>query len=174
MWHHLGHFLAHLLKALFEWGVEKHAQHRALSQGSPASYRFEQHMWYLAQDTSIPLTVLKSHLATFEPTFRGRTFIAVLVNQGPSISIGMFSNIRFPVGGIPPAVCDMIRDLTQPGDGFRLVPLDGPDGSFVIADGNGRAAELTPQVFIQSTQEMMLMLALVDDWIIERGYSADN
>jgi hypothetical protein len=170
MWHHLGHFLAHLLKAMFEWGVEKHAQHRALFQGSQGVNSFEQHMRHLAQDTSIPLTVLKPHLATFEPTYKGRTFITVLVNQGPSISIGMFSNIRFPVGGIPPAVCEMVRDLTQPGDGFRLVPSDGTDGSFVIADGSGQAAELTPEAFLQSTQEMMLMLALVDAWIIERGY----
>jgi hypothetical protein len=170
MWHHLGHFLAHLLKALFEWGVEKHAQHRALSQGSPGVNSFEQYMQCLAHGTSIPLTVLKPHLATFEPTYIGRTFITVLVNQGPTISIGMFSNIQFPVRCIPPAVCDRIRGLAHPSDGFDLDTTDGPDGSFVIADSRCPTAELTPAVFIQRTQKMMQLLALVDAWIIERGY----
>jgi hypothetical protein len=170
MWHHLGHFLAHLLKAIFEWGVEKHTQHRVLSQGSQCINSFEQHMRYLSENTSTPLAVLKPHLATFEPTFKGRTFITVLVNQGPNISIGMFSNVQFPVRCIPPAVCDRIRGLAQPSDEFDLDTSDGSDGSFVIADSRCPTAELTPAVFIHRTQKMMLLLALVDAWMIEQGY----
>jgi hypothetical protein len=167
MWHRFVPLLIAAGKVLFAKYLERPASTRALSCG----YSFERHMQYLAEETSIPLMVLKPNRATFEPVFKGRGFITVLVHQEPNICLGMFSNISFPQYGIPPAVCDMIRGLCEPSDGFRLLPMDGPDGSFVIADGCGSTAALTPATFIQSLDEMMRTLALVDAWIVEKSYA---
>lgn len=140
------------------------------SNGQTASgTSFEQHMRHLAQQTGIPLPVLKPHLATFEPEYKGRQFITVLVNKQQTISIGMFSNIRFPVGRIPQAVTDRLPGLCPP-NSFQLSTADGDDGSFIIADGKVLAATLTPQEFVECLNEMMLHLALVDAWILEQGY----
>jgi hypothetical protein len=171
--HHLAQILVHLGRLLLVWS-EKQSQLRALSGGPPAIYSFEQHMRNLAEQTSIPLVALKPDCATFHPSFKGRSYVTVLFHQGSTIAVGMFSNICFPPGGIPPQVCDMIRGLAQPSDGFRLVPTDGPEGSFVIADSSGPASELTPEAFSQRMEKMMLVLALLDAIIMERGLSCES
>jgi hypothetical protein len=173
MLHHLAQILVHLGKFLLEWNAQNHARPLALTGGSPAIYSFEQQMQNLAREAAIPLAAVKMDRATFQPSYKGRSYVTVLLNHGPNIAVGMFSNICFPPGGVPQQVCDMARGLACPGDGFSLVPTNGPDGSFVIADSCVPAAELRPAAFIDLSQKMMLVLHLLDSSIVERGLASE-
>ncbi len=163
MWNHLLHIAIHALKGYLE---HRAAHHHELPAAS--AYSFEQHMRHLSGQTGIPLVVLKPGRATFEPCFKGRGFLTVLLNQSPNISVGMFSNIRFPVGRITAAV-----RARRPGfgNGFDLDTIDCPDGAFVIGEVSGPAAMLTPLAFVKTLDVMMARLALIDEWIVELDYA---
>jgi len=165
MWHQLLHLAAHALKGYLE---HRATQHHALP--AVPDYSFEQHVRHLAGQTGVPLVALKPGRATFEPRFKGRSFITVLLNQASNISVGMFSNIRFPVGRVPAAVRSWLSGFDS-GSGFELDTIDCPDGTFVIGQVSGPASMLTPLAFEKTLDEMMLRLALIDEWIIEQDYA---
>jgi hypothetical protein len=162
MWHHLIHLAAHALKGYIE---HRAVQRNALPAASGSS--FEQHMRHLSEQTGISLALLKPMQANFEPRFEGRTFDTVLVNLPPTISIGVFSNIRFPVDRIPTAVRSRLGNF----DGFELGTIDGDNGTFIVGRVNGPASKLTPRTFVQTVEEMMSRMALIDEWIVEEEYA---
>ena len=151
--------------------LKGYLEHRAAQPAelpSAPAHSFERHMRHLSEETGIPLVAVKLGRATFEPRFKGRSFITVLLNQPPNIAIGVFSNIRFPVGRVPAAVRARLPEF---GNLFNLDTVDCADGTFVIGQVNGPAAMLTPQAFVKTLDVMMLRLALMDEWIVEQDYA---
>jgi hypothetical protein len=173
MLHHLAQILVHIGKFLLEWKARSHAVDRVLPGGSPTSCRFEQLMLNLSHEAEVPLAALRQDRATFQPSYKGRSYVTVLLNQGSTIAVGMFSNIRFPPTRVPQKVCDMSRRLVYPCDGFSLVTTGGPEGSYVIADSCVPASELRPAAFIDLTQRMMLVLHILDSSIVELGLATE-
>ena len=163
MWHHLIHVAAHALKGYLEHCAAQ--QQYALPAAS--AYSFEQHMRHLSEQTSVPLALLKPGQATFEPRFKGRSFTTVLVNLPPNISIGMFSNISFRLGRFPAAVRSRLGNF----NGFELNTIDDDDGTFIVGRVKGAATVLTSPAFVKTLDEMMLRMALIDEWIVEQDFA---
>ncbi len=135
-------------------------------------YDFQAHMRQLSKLTGCFMPALKPNHATFEPRRNGVPYVTVLFHHGEKISIVMFSKIMFPYNRIPSAVLSMIDGLTPPSNAFTLDTADDPrQGSFVVAGGRQPHDSLTPQAFSEITDEMMLLLGLVDAWIEEQGHA---
>ncbi len=155
--------------------LEKYLARERPSPALPCGYSFERHMRFLAEETSIPLRVLKPDRATFEPTFQGRSFVTILVHQGPSIYVGMLSNIRFPGARHSSAVRDMIQDIGQPrrrvlchsvGRTRRVVR----DRRGLRFHGSADAGDIPPE----PRGDDAGAFALVDAWIVEEGYAPET
>jgi hypothetical protein len=163
------------VRALGNW-LSKPSQHHPQQlpvYRPPPEYAsdFELFSHSLAIHPGITLRSTKDDCSIYAIQFNGITYTALFIKAGRQCTLGVVSNIPFPLDGIPPNVQAMLYELNDSYGSETFIHINTRGVTRILLDsGHEPITAITPDRFINVLLNMTSALAAFDDRLVRHGY----